>query len=89
MVRFLLFVILAFFVARAAWRLVEGIVQGALEGERGGQARRHRMDTGVKMMRDPVCGTYVVPDRAKTLTMRGETIYFCSDKCRNEYRARK
>ena len=87
MVRFLLFVILAYFVARAAWRLFEGIVQGALDGERATR-RRDEVGAGVKMTRDPVCGTYVVPGSAKALTVRGQTIYFCSDKCRNEFRAR-
>jgi ribosomal protein L24E len=32
-----------------------------------------------------VCGTYVVPGKALELTRDRETIYFCSDKCRDEW----
>lgn len=86
MVKFLLYVILVFFVARAAWRLFEGVVAGALEGGRDSSTSRTSMKTGVKMMRDPVCGTYVVPNRAVTTTRGGQTMYFCSEKCRSKYR---
>jgi YHS domain-containing protein len=42
----------------------------------------------VKLQRDPVCGTYVTPGSALTTTAAGTTLYFCSEKCRNEYLAR-
>ena len=86
MVKFLLYVILVFFVARAVWRLFEGVVTGVLDGGRDASADRRRVKAGVKMTRDPVCGTYVVPDRAVTTTRGGRTIYFCYEKCRSEYR---
>jgi YHS domain-containing protein len=37
------------------------------------------------MVRDPVCGTYVVPGRALELARGRETLYFCSEKCRDQY----
>ena len=37
------------------------------------------------MVRDPVCGTYVVPGKALELARGRETLYFCSEKCRDEY----
>jgi YHS domain-containing protein len=41
------------------------------------------------MQRDPVCGTFVVPERAIALSgSRGERLYFCSIECRDKYRAR-
>src|SRR5262249_6869261 len=64
LLRLALFVILAFFVARAFWRLLDGIVEGASRGSRGSQVPQR----GVQMFRDPVCGTFVVADRAVTLT---------------------
>jgi len=43
---------------------------------------------GVRLERDPVCGTYVSPAKAPVLRMGGETLYFCSDKCRREWERR-
>jgi YHS domain-containing protein len=40
------------------------------------------------MARDPVCGTYVVPDRAVAITDGRRQIFFCSTVCRDKYRAR-
>ena len=82
MLRLILLGILLLIVARIFWRLVDGIIEGAT-----GQPRR-QVRTGVKLQRDPVCGTYVSPGSAPSLTAGGTTQYFCSEKCRNEYLAR-
>ena len=34
------------------------------------------------MVRDPVCGTFVVQSRALTADSGGETAWFCSEECR-------
>jgi YHS domain-containing protein len=83
LVRTLLFFLLGIFLVRAIFRLVGGIVQGAT----GSQAKNHRPASppAVKMMRDPVCGTYVVPGKALELARGRETLYFCSEKCREQY----
>jgi len=39
-----------------------------------------------EMIKDPVCGSYVSVEHAVTAEFSGERIYFCSDKCLNEYR---
>ena len=84
LLRLALFVILAFVVARAFWRLLDGIVDGASGGaRRGGVPQR-----GVQMVRDPVCGVFVVPERSVVLADGRERLYFCSDACRDKYRAR-
>jgi YHS domain-containing protein len=82
LLRLALFIILAFFVARAFWRLLDGIVEGASRGSRGSQVPQR----GVQMVRDPVCGTFVVADQAVTLTDGRTQIYFCSNACRDKYR---
>ena len=79
MIRVLLLTILVLLIARAFWRVVDGILQAA-----GG---RERTRPGVKLVRDPVCGTYVAPGSAFSLTARGETHYFCSEECRTKYQA--
>ena len=83
MLRFALFVILSIFVARAFWRLVDGIIVG-LSGQPSAASREIR---GVQMARDPVCGTYVVPDRAVAVNDGRQQIFFCSTVCREKYRA--
>jgi YHS domain-containing protein len=41
------------------------------------------------MVRDPVCGTFLPPANAVSLTERGGAVhYFCSDRCREAYKAR-
>jgi YHS domain-containing protein len=84
MLRLILFVLLAIFVARAVWRLFDGIVDGAS----GGRSRGRAPDHGVSMVRDPVCGTFVLPASAVTLVDGRARLYFCSDACRDKYRSR-
>jgi YHS domain-containing protein len=80
---FLLFLLLA----RAIWRLLHGVVQGASGGTSGARAHRPASPPAMKMARDPVCGTYVVPGKALELARGRETIYFCSEKCRDQWAA--
>ena len=82
--RLILFIVLAVFVARAFWRLVDGIVEG-MRGPRGAGQVPSR---GVAMVRDPVCGTFVLPDQALTISDGRARVFFCSSACRDQYRAR-
>lgn len=83
----LLFLFFAF-LARAVWRLLIGVVQGASASPTpGASAGRARGGTpSVKMVKDPVCGTFVVPGKALSLVVHGEPVYFCSEQCRSAYR---
>ena len=79
---FLLFLLLLF-VARAIFRLLGGVVQGA---STTGRADRGPASPPVtRMVQDPVCGTYVVPSKAITLARGGATTFFCSEACRQKY----
>ena len=87
LLRLVLFVILGVIVARAFWRLVDGIVAG-ISG-RPPRGRSGQVPTrGVQMVRDPVCGTFVLPDHALTLVDGRARLFFCSDACRTKYQAR-
>jgi YHS domain-containing protein len=81
---FLFFAVLA----RAAWRLLEGVARGAM-GSPPGTGRRPgtQAPTAVKMAQCPVCGTYVVPGKAISGVSRGQVLYFCSDTCRSKHAA--
>lgn len=81
MIRFLLLAILLLLVARAFWRLIDGIIEAA-----GGTTRGRAQSPSVKLVRDPVCGTWVAPRESLSLAARGATHYFCSDRCRDQFR---
>ena len=82
MFRLALFVILSIFIARAFWRLIDGVIEG-VSGRPAGSSREIR---GVPMARDPVCGTYVVPDRSVAIVDGRQQVFFCSTVCRDKYR---
>ena len=77
---------------RAIWKLLQGVMIGMS----GGAADRHSPGRpqsgppaqGVQMARDPICGTYVVPERAVSIRDGRHAVYFCSEACRDKYRAK-
>jgi YHS domain-containing protein len=86
----LLLIVLAVFGARACWRVIGGIMEG-LSDRPATPARQGRggvPQQGVQMARDPVCGTYVVPDRAVALADGHGRVFFCSTACRDQYRSK-
>jgi uncharacterized protein len=83
----LLLMVLAMVVARAVWRVVGGVTEG-LSGRASGSRGGNVPARGVQMVRDPVCGTYVVPDRAVAFSDASGRVFFCSANCRDKYRAR-
>ena len=82
MLRFILVALLFILVARVFWRLIDGVIGAA----RGAQPGHHDGNTqAVKLVQDPVCGTYVPPRAALSLTSAGSTHYFCSEECRAKF----
>ncbi len=84
MSRLILFLILSVFVARAFWRIVDAVIEGVTGRPRGAQTP----ERGASMVRDPVCGTFVLPARAVTIADGRTRVYFCSESCRDKYRAK-
>jgi hypothetical protein len=87
MVRFILLFILLTILARMFWRVVDGVIEG-ISGRPPRSPSTRTPSTGVPMVRDPICGTFILPDRAVTLVDGRQQIYFCSESCRDKYRAR-
>jgi YHS domain-containing protein len=82
--RGLLISLMLLLIARAVWRLLQGIAQGVSSG--GGAASPRRASPPVmKLTRDPMCGTFVVPGKAFEYVRGRETLYFCSDACRRRF----
>jgi uncharacterized protein len=42
-----------------------------------------------ELVQDPVCGVYCPKRDALSLNWQRKTYYFCSDKCRQEFREKK
>jgi YHS domain-containing protein len=81
MLRALLELIVIILITRAVWRAI-----GSMMAISGGvrRAASPREPPPVKLVRDPVCGTYVSPETA----IADRQHYFCSEKCRDEFHAR-
>jgi YHS domain-containing protein len=71
-------VILLIIVLRAISRLLRGVMQGL-------NAPADSSPAAVGLVRDPVCGTYVVPSRALTAGSGRDTRFFCSERCRQAW----
>ena len=91
MLEFVLDVVFTVVAIRAIWKLLNGIKAG-MSARTVDQVRTRESNTapaqGVQMAKDPVCGTYVVPDGALSGKIGGQTVYFCSAACRDKFRAK-
>lgn len=83
LVRFILFSLLITLVVRAALRFFAGIVEGASGGT------QKPLPPSTKMVKDPVCGTFVVPSKALTASRGRETAWFCSPECQQAWQMRQ
>ncbi|HYT68865.1 MAG TPA: hypothetical protein VEL51_20745 [Vicinamibacterales bacterium] len=70
--------ILIWLVARAILRLIRGIAQGL-------QGSAPAPPPAVPLVRDPVCGTFVVAANAPSFGSGSQIRYFCSENCRRIY----
>ena len=82
--RLFLLAVMVLLAIRAFGRLFAGVSQGA----RGPRSTTTGGAAPVKMTKDPVCGTFVVPGKALSLSAGGTTHWFCSERCRAEYASR-
>lgn len=80
MVRFLLLAILVLIAVRVLWRVLGGLFEGLGYHRPGGGP-----PASVGLVRDPVCGTFILPSKALTSGSGSDTRYFCSEKCRQDY----
>jgi YHS domain-containing protein len=86
-VGFVLDVIFALVLIRSIWKLLQGVKIG-MSVRTAAPPGAGVPPQGVQMAKDPVCGTYVVPERAVSVTVGRQTVYFCSNACRDKYGAR-
>jgi YHS domain-containing protein len=77
--KILLWMILITLVVRSLSRLLRGVLEGA------GYRREIAPPQSVGLVRDPVCGVFVVPGKAVAAGSGPATKYFCSEKCRRQW----
>jgi YHS domain-containing protein len=85
--RLVLLALLLLVVAWAFWRLVDGVIE-VFGGTTNRTQRKRRGPSPVKLVRDPVCGTWVSPIDSRFLQVGSATHYFCSDDCRKKFQSR-
>ena len=81
MTRVILILALMFVLAWAFWRFVDGIIEAF-----GGTTKQRKRAAPMKLVRDPVCGTFVAPGESFAFRTGGETHYFCSVECRERFK---
>ncbi|MFN7978189.1 MAG: hypothetical protein U0P30_08645 [Vicinamibacterales bacterium] len=84
LLRIVLLFILATLLVRAVGRFLGGLVQGAA-GPAAPPRPSRPVDVPMKMAKDPVCGTFVVPGKALSLASGRDTVWFCSEACREAF----
>ena len=84
MLGFVLDFLFALFIARAAWKLVQGFMEGYAGPANPPSGKRSV--PSVHMSRDPVCGTFVIPNPALAIREGSRQVFFCSVSCRDKYR---
>jgi YHS domain-containing protein len=80
--RLILWAILIFFILRSLSRVLHGVLEGA------GYRREVPQPRSVALVKDPVCGVFVVPGQALAAGTGTGAKYFCSEKCRREWQKR-
>ena len=93
MLGWLLRLLLLFLLIRALMLIVGGLFRGlfaaaSVPGEPERRGNDGKAVSNGTLVQDPVCGTYVLQDRALTVrTAGGGTAFFCSERCRSAYDA--
>lgn len=80
MAKLLVWLVLLFILGRMLWRFMYAVFEGA-----GMLKEDRREPAAVKLVRDPICGVFVVPGKALTAGSGPSTQYFCSEKCRQQW----
>jgi YHS domain-containing protein len=81
--RILILILLAYL----GYRIVKTLVGSSSSGRAPQQGKTQGAIDDV-MVKDPLCETYFPKRDGVKAVIKGETIYFCSEKCRDQYLAR-
>jgi YHS domain-containing protein len=82
MARWIFTLVLIYFIVRAITRFARGILEGMTPP-------REKQPAAVPLVRDPVCGTFVMPSRAVTAGSGADLRFFCSEQCRRTHEMKR
>jgi YHS domain-containing protein len=90
MIRFLVFCLVSVFLITLVRAFIGIILKGFAElmnphEQDSATAGAQQVPAGGVLRKDPVCGTYVAEISSTKLTVKGETIHFCSSECRDKF----
>jgi YHS domain-containing protein len=71
------------------YRLVRMVRRGLPGGEVKPGGRGISPASGEELVEDPLCHTYIPISHACRASIDGKTLYFCSQKCLEQYRAER
>jgi len=74
---------------RFLWILFLGVIlYWAVRELLGKGSKDDRKDVpGEEMVKDPQCGVYLPKSSAVSCRLNGKSLYFCSEECREKYKA--
>ncbi len=84
--RFFIRVAVVFVIVMAAISALRGMF-GPASPERSQPGSTSNLGKTGKLVKDPVCGTYVSEDRSLSMTRGSETFHFCSEQCHDKFLA--
>jgi YHS domain-containing protein len=86
-----IFIFCVLFVISRLFQWLSGLSAGSQRGPRGMPRRNSSpIETNRgKMVKDPMCGTYVDPALAVSLVRGGERLFFCSKECQDQYEGKR
>jgi len=77
MLRFAIFLLVAIVLYKLLASLIKDSRTGRREGPSDGKI--------AELVRDPQCGTYLLPDQGFSARVSGQIHYFCSEACRDRF----
>ena len=83
--RFIIIMILTYM----AYKFLTGLFRTKGTQQRPVPGRPGPMGSGEDLVEDPYCHTYIPLSSALKVFLQGQEVYFCSPKCRDEYKASK
>ena len=84
---FLIGILLATSVARAVLSIISKAARGGFNPATSPAPRPSSTTAVGELKKDPVCGTFISTATAFQKAVSGETYYFCSTQCRDQFRA--
>ncbi|MGB9618101.1 MAG: YHS domain-containing protein [Desulfomonilaceae bacterium] len=80
--RLILFLIFVYFGIKTVLTIVRYVKSGRSEDPHICGVRKAPLN---EMVRDPICGTYIVKEEALSLRTREGVKYFCSQECKQKF----